>query len=316
MSSESAPTPIPSDAGYATAASVHLPSTRPINEEASERKRAAIGLSARRPTAPPAVHRPPRDLFTRAQRWLVTWLLLGLLLSTALLVYAKLTDAPTSWASVQTFWRATLAGESWPDRLGSYSPGPNYQLRISDEFDTRTGLVACTQQAGEWASDIVPGQGIYRMQIWPGHLTWSTIAPNDEAPLTGAAYRVDASVTIVDMMPTGYTGFIGRYQDPANFYLFMVDGLARYQIQLWHAGVLTTLQPWTANPLLNPAGFENIIALEETGTQLQFFANGAPLATVTLPELPLGAVGLLGGAGERSMAEINVDWLRVYDPVP
>ncbi len=316
MSSESAPTPIPSDAGYATAASVHLPNARPINEEASERKRAAIGLSARRPTAPPAVHRPPRALFSRAQRWLVTLLLFCLLLSTALLVYAKLTGAPTSWVNVQAFWRATLTGESWPSRLGSYSPGSNYQLRISDEFDMRTGLVACTQQAGEWSSDIVPGQGLYRMQVWPGRLTWSTIALNEEVTPAESAYRIDASVTIVDMMPTGYTGFIGRYQDPANFYLFMVDGLARYQIQLWHEGVLTTLQPWTANPLLNPAGFENIIALEDNGAQLQFFANGAALATVASPALSLGDVGLLGGASERSMAEINVDWLRVYDLLP
>ncbi len=292
------------------------PGQRAIDEDESERKRVAIGLSARRPTAPPTVHRPPRDLVTLAQRWLVTFLLLCLLISTALLLYAKLTDAPTSWSSVQAFWHATLTGERWPTHLGSYSPGSHYRLRVSDEFDTRTGLVACTQQAGQWSSDIVPGQGLYRMQIWPGRLTWSTIALQDETTVTPATYRVDASVTIVDLMPSGYAGFIGRYQDPANFYLFMVDGLARYQIQLWHEGVLTTLQPWTANSLLNPAGFENIIALEDNGTQLQFFANGAALATVSPPALPLGDVGLLGGAGERAMAEINVDWLQVYDLLP
>ena len=86
------------------------PGKRAIHEDESKRKRVAIGLSARRPTAPPTVHRPPRDLVTLAQRWLVTFLLLSLLLSTALLVYAKLTDAPTSWSSVQAFWRATLQG--------------------------------------------------------------------------------------------------------------------------------------------------------------------------------------------------------------
>ncbi len=316
MSSESISPPATEVTNNSAAEPAQPRGERPINEDESERKRVAIGLSARRPTAPPAVHRPPRDLITLAQRWLVTFLLLCLLLSTVLLVYAKLTDAPTSWASMQSFWRATLSGERWPDHLGSYSPGNNYRLRISDEFDTRTGLVACTQQAGEWSSDIVPGQGLYRMQIWPGRLTWSTIALEDDTIPARAAYRVDASVTIVDMMPSGYAGFIGRYQDPTNFYLFMVDGLARYQIQLWHEGLLTTLQPWTANPLLNPAGFENIIALEDNGTQLQFFANGAALATVSPPALPLGDVGLLGGSGERSMAEINVDWLRVYDLLP
>jgi len=316
MPSESISPPITEVTGTSAESLATPLNARAINEEESERKRVAIGLSARRPTAPPSVHRPPRDLITLAQRWLVTFLLLCLLLSTALLVYAKLTGAPTSLAAVQSFWRSTLTGEQWPNRLGSYSPGSNYRLRISDEFTAQTGLVACTQQAGEWSSDIVPAQGLYRMQIWPGRLTWSTIAVEEDAGATPYTYRVDASITIVDMMPSGYAGFIGRYQDPANFYLFMVDGLARYQIQLWREGVLTTLQPWTANPLLNPAGFENIIALEDNGTQLKFLANGAALATVSPPALPPGEVGLLGGASERAMAEINVDWLQVYDLLP
>jgi hypothetical protein len=146
------------------------------------------------------------------------------------------------------------------------------------------------------------------MQLWPGRLTWSTIALADPAH-----YRIDSSMTIVDMMPNGYSGFIGRYQDPANFYLFMVDGVTQYQIQLWRQGVLTTLQPWTASPLLNPAGFENILTLEDTGTQLHFGANGGALATVSTPVLPSGDAGLLGGAADHLMAEIHVDWLQVYD---
>jgi hypothetical protein len=240
-------------------------------------------------------------------------LLIGLLLATALLLYAKLTGAPTSLATVQAYGRAVIRGETWSSRLGLYAPGANYQLRYSDEFATRTGLVGCTQQAGEWSTDVVPAAGVYRMQIWPGRLTWSTIAPPAGAALT--TYRVDASMTIVDLMPAGYTGFIGRYQDPANFYLFMVDGQARYQVQWWHEGALTTLQPWTANPLLNPAGFENILGLEDDGATLRFYANGSALVALS-PALPAGEVGLLGGAGERSMAEINVDWLRVYALAP
>jgi len=310
------------------------PSTRTINEDASERKRVAIGLSARRTTAPSAVHRPPRDLFSRGQRWFLTLLLVGLLISTALLSYAKVTGAPTSWQNVTTYWRSVWTGQQWSASLGAYSPGSMYQLRLRDDFNTRTGLIACTQQAGEWSSDVVAERGIYRMQVWPGRLTWSTIALDGESTMARSTtdtanyptadystadylkYRIDASITIVDVMPTGYTGFISRYQDPSNFYLFMVDGLARYQIQLWHKGVLTTLQPWTTNPLLNPAGYENIIALEENGLELRFMANGNPLAILTAPLLPAGEVGLLGGAGERSMAEINVDWLRVYEIVP
>jgi len=309
--------PNPTNVGPSNVDPVYVPPvTRAIDEATSERKRAAIGLSARRTTAPSTVHRPPRDLFSRGQRWLITLLLIGLLLSTLLLSYAKVTGAPTTWQSVTAYWQSVLTGRRWSPAFNAYSPGVNYRLRFSNDFEARTGLIACTQQAGEWSSDVVPAQGIYRMQVWPGRLTWSTVALVDERMQPFPPYRIDASTTIVDMMPTGYTGFIGRYQDPSNFYLFMVDGLARYQIQLWHNGVLTTLQPWSANPLLNPAGYENVIGLEDNGTELHFWANGSPLAILSQPALPAGEVGLLGGAGERSMAEIHVDWLRVYDLLP
>lgn len=298
MSSENAGTP------------TNISTERAINEEERARKRREIGLAPQRPTASPVVQRPPRDLFSVAQRWLMTLLLFALLIATSLLVVAKSSGAPTSWATLQAYGSSLINGETWSGRLGEYAPGPNYRLQFSDEFTSRTNRVACTQQAGEWITDVNPEQGIYRMQLWPGRLTWSTIALPDPTD-----YRVDISVTIVDVMPTGYSGFIGRYQDPTTFYLFMVDGLARYQIQLWQQGILTTLQPWTATPLLNPAGFENILALEESGTALQFWANGALLATVSTPVLPRGDVGLLGGAAERSMAEIRVDWLRVYQPL-
>jgi hypothetical protein len=129
-------------------------------------------------------------------------------------------------------------------------------------------------------------------------------------------YRLDASFTIVDVMPEGYTGFLARYQDPQNFYLFVVDGAARYQVLLWQAGVLTTVQPWTPSPVINSAGYENVLALVEDGQSLHFFANNQLLFAVDAPLLPPGATGLVGGAGERTMAEITVDWLRLYERRP
>ncbi len=285
---------------------------RTINEEERARKRQAIGLAPRRPTARPTVQRPPRGFWASLQRWFAPLLLLALLVATGLLIVAQATGAPTAWPELQSIGRALIDGNPWPVRIGYYSPGERYRLRLTDNFDSRTGIVACTQQAGEWITDVYPAEGIFRMQLWPGRLTWSTIAVAAEENEATPAYRIDASVTIVDAMPTGYSGFIGRYQDPENFYLFMVDGTARYRIQLWRDGVLTTLQPWTVSPLLNGAGSENILALEENGSQLRFAINGSDVATVSTPVLPVGAVGLLGGAADGFMAEIHVDWLRIY----
>lgn len=284
---------------------------RTRNEEESKRKRTAIGLSPRRPTARPTVQRPPRDLFSTTQGWLLTLLLCSLLVSTALLTAARLNNAPTAWPIVRSYWRAIVTGESWSGPFDLYSTRPDYQLQVNDPFTERTGLVACTQQAGEWSTDVIPEAGVYRMQVWPGRLTWSTIALENNN-----TYRVEASIVITTPTPDSYSGFIGRYQRPTDFYLFLVDGHARYQVQLWQDGLLTTLQPWTESPLLNRAGGENLLALEDTGTQLNFYANGSALLTVPTPALPNGDVGLLAGAGETSMAEIDVDWLRVYQRVP
>jgi len=270
-------------------------------------KRTAIGLAPNRPTARATVQRPPRPGFAALQPWLPILLLSALLLMTAGLVLAKLVDSPTAWPEVTSYWRTWLGGPAAAAHLGSYHPGAAYQLQLSTDFDAPTDLVANAQAAGAWWTDVAPAEGVYRMQIWPGHLTWSTIAVDGAIP-----YRVDASIMIVDLMPEGYSGFIARYQDSQNFYLFMVDGLGRYQVQRWQAGVLQTLQPWVANPALNRAGFENVLSIEDDGQQVRLAGNGVALYTVDTPQLPTGGVGLLGGAAERTMAEIKIDWLRVY----
>ena len=95
----------------------------------------------------------------------------------------------------------------------------------------------------------------------------------------------------------------------------MIDGAARYQILLWQAGVLSTIQPWTPSPVINGAGYENVLALVDDGQALHFYANDQLLQTVDAPVLPPGMTGLVGGAGERTMAEITVDWLRLYERV-
>jgi hypothetical protein len=228
--------------------------------------------------------------------------------ATGLLVVARMTGASTAWPQVRLQLAAWLLGQPLPGLPAFALPGADYQLHVEDPFEQKTGLLACNQQAGQWTTDIVPERGIYRFQLWPGRLAWSTLAVTDLR-----TYRLDASFTIVDVMPEGYTGFLARYQDPQNFYLFVVDGAARYQVLLWQDGVLTTVQPWTTNPVINGAGYENVLALVEDGQSLHFFANNQLIFAVDTPLLPLGATGLVGGAGERTMAEITVDWLRLYE---
>ena len=274
-------------------------------------KRVAIGLSPRRPTARAVVQRPPRTGLARWQQGVIAGLVVALMAATVLLVIAKATGASTAWPQVRAQLAAWLLGQPTSSVTVLTAPSPDYRLRVEDTFATKTGLVACNQQAGQWTTDIVPGQGVYRFQLWPGRIAWSTLALTD---LT--TYWVEGSFMIVDVMPEGYTGLLGRYHDAENFYIFVVDGAARYQVLLWQAGVLTTVQPWTPSPVINPAGYENLLALEDDGETLSFYANEQLLFMVDAPALPLGATGLVGGAGARTMAETTVDWLRLYEHVP
>lgn len=274
-------------------------------------KRVAIGLSPRRPTARAVVQRPPRSLLAKWQQWAIVGLVAMLMLVTVLLIVAKSTGAPTTWSQVRAQVGSWVLGQPTTGSAAPSAVGSSYRLRAEDIFTAQTGLLAANQQAGQWTTTIVPEQGLYRFQLWPGRLAWSTLAIEE---LT--TYRLEASFTIVDVMPEGYSGFLGRYQDAETFYLFVVDGAARYQVLLWQAGTLTTLQPWTPSPVINPAGYENLLALEDNGQTLDFYANHQLLFTVAPLVLPFGATGLVGGAGERTMAEITVDWMRLYERVP
>lgn len=274
-------------------------------------KRVAIGLSPRRPTARAVVQRPPRSLLAKWQQWAIVGLVAMLMLVTVLLIVAKSTGAPTTWSQVRAQVGSWVLGQPTTGSAAPSAVGSSYRLRAEDTFTAQTGLLAANQQAGQWTTTIVPEQGLYRFQLWPGRLAWSTLAIEE---LT--TYRLEASFTIVDVMPEGYSGFLGRYQDAETFYLFVVDGAARYQVLLWQAGTLTTLQPWTPSPVINPAGYENLLALEDNGQTLDFYANHQLLFTVAPLVLPFGATGLVGGAGERTMAEITVDWMRLYERVP
>ncbi|MEZ4729848.1 MAG: hypothetical protein R3E79_22175 [Caldilineaceae bacterium] len=277
-------------------------------EQQAAQKRVAIGLSPRRPTARATVQRPPRALFGPGQQWLLVGLVTALMMATVLLIIAKVTGAPTTWPQVRMQLAALLLGQS-----ASTAPAraPTYPLRLEESFTTETGVLAGNQQPGQWTLAVMADQGVYQFQLWPGRLAWSTLALDDLS-----TYWLEASFTIADLMPDGYTGFLGRYQDAENFYLFVIDGTGHYQVLRWQDGALTTLQPWNSSPVLNQAGYENLLALADDGQTLRFYANDQLLFTVEAPVLPAGATGLVGGAGERTMAKISVDWLRLYAPAP
>ena len=128
-------------------------------------------------------------------------------------------------------------------------------------------------------------------------------------------HRFQTSATVAARTPWGYVGIVDHYQNQSGFYIFVVDGQGRFQVLLDKDSALTALQPWTKADYLNPAGTANVLAVEDDGQTLRFYGNNMLLYEIKQIDLPAGDVGLVGGAQERGAAEVQFDWLQLYDIV-
>lgn len=134
-------------------------------------------------------------------------------------------------------------------------------------------------------------------------------------------YRLETSITLNvgdTNAPYGYAGFLARYQDDRSFYIFIfeIDGQGRFQLLLQQEGIWQTIQPWTSSTFLNGVGIANHVVLEDNGQTLKFSVNEQLLITVDQPQLPAGTTGLAGGALYSVSAEVNFDWLKIYELRP
>lgn len=282
---------------------IHNQSPSPAELEERARKRAAIGLAPERPTAKAAPQRPPRLAKPRGCLWTPVLLVVALATTTTLLLTARLVGSPTDWLSVQgqiRAWWATISPEVAAETSSAY------RLVLADEFEGEDVLLAANRQDGQWLLDRVAAESVYTLQLEPNRLAWSTVG----GALTN--YSLSGSFTVVDVTPDAATGFIGRYQDRDNFYLFAVNGRGQFRVQLLYEGTLQTLVPWTTIGWLHPAGQRNLLALADDAAGLHFYANGTLLHDLAQLQLPPGDVGVFGAAPGETLAEIHLDWLRLY----
>ncbi|MEZ4634578.1 MAG: hypothetical protein R2873_07260 [Caldilineaceae bacterium] len=259
-------------------------------EEERARKREAIGLDARRPTARNEVQRPPESGRKRNLGWWAVFLML-------------VVGAATAWMLYDATEPANSAAPA--------DPAPH--LILDDDF-TRPHLDLGTGRVeGQWDSGFA--DGVYRIQIQqPGNLTWSTLGL-----VNVSTYRLETALTLdgdsaVEGNPAllGYGALLVRYNNERNFYLFSVDAQGSYQVQLQRQEIWQILQPWTASSALRGVGDDNRLVIEDDGSEIRFFANGELLYTVTDPRLPAGDVALGGGARSQGTVSARFDWVRVF----
>jgi len=273
------------------------------DESARARKRVAIGLAPQRPTAKVAPQRPP-DEAAGAGRWGPVLLLCAVILATLLLITARLLDSPTDWQPVRQNV-LELFSRPWS---GITIEELARRTRVNEDFSSQTRLLALNEQTDRWWMNVVPAEGVYRMNVWPGQVAWSTLGVRPPA-----AFRVETALSIAPETADGYGGLLARYQDADNFYAFVIDGQGQFQVQVHQKGSIEILQPWIELDVLHPAGQNNLMVLTDDGAHMQLFLNEVLVFQVLEPYLPAGKVGLLGGAAPRSIAEINVDWVKLDD---
>lgn len=258
--------------------------TVPADERA--RKRQAIGLSAVRPTAKDVVFQPPVERENGPLVWLAILLLVGMLAITAWLLLRNLQ----------------------PGIVGAARGAPS-TLLLQDDFVQPVLGLSPEVVTQNWSMGYVGD--LYQIRIdQPGVLAWTTLGQID---LGG--YRFESAQMLTgsagDNSAWGYAGLLVRYQNDQNFYIFVVDGRGKYQVQVQEQGNWRTLQPWTDSALLAPVGDENLLSIEDDGRSLRFYVGAELLFTLDDLRLPVGDVGLLAGSRSQGTAQVLYDWVRV-----
>jgi len=266
-------------------------SSRPTEDKASAHKRLSIGLSARRPTAPASVLRPPNARLRLSTWWLVVCLIL-LLLAVTTLVGASLLQPDLTLGDV-VGRPGQAAGEAlW-----------------ADTFDKDRGLWPPLVGPGVAEAQVLPAEGSYRLDVWPGFLAWSRFAVEGQPTVALAAVA-----TIDAQTPDAAVALVGRFSDERNFYLFALDGEGRFGAVRYVQGQATLLRAPTQLPNLSKAGQPNRLVLEDADGLLRFSANDILLDEIEVEPVQAGRIGAGALATGSDFGAVFFDSLRVYVP--
>lgn len=299
MSSSSASQSVP----HAGPESIHVDS---VMNQRSMQKRQEIGLGPPRPTAKSEIQRPPETNPTPGHLWSAMLVFILLMIATAILVMTRLLDASSDELLDTNIEHQDVKSNDLPE-LSAF-------LILEDDFVRPHTPLAVDERPEQWIMGFLPGERVYRIRPWPGYAAWSVLSIVGTSP-----YRLETSITINvgdKDAPFGYAGFLARYQDDQSFYIFEIDGQERFQLLLQKEGIWQTIQPWTFSTFLNGVDTANHVVLEDNGQTLKFSANGQLLITVNQPQLPAGTTGLAGGTQYSVPAEVNFDWLKIYELRP
>ena len=146
-----------------------------------------------------------------------------------------------------------------------------------------------------------------------GEIAWANAGRDiDDAIITVETFQADGS-------DDNAYGVICRYQNPENFYVFLISGDGHYAIGKYQSGspqvqYLSGEGQYTFSDAINQGASKNEIRASCVGNELSLTVNGVPLETVNDPTFVIGDIGLGASTFQPGTTVIEFDNLRVFAP--
>ncbi len=127
---------------------------------------------------------------------------------------------------------------------------------------------------------------------------------------------IDVSITKDDGPDNNIFGVLCRYQNPGNFYFFIVSSDGYSGIGYYHDGQREMLsgQPLLPSDAVIQGTATNTLHIECVGERLTLFANGQIIHEVQSALLRSGDVGLFAGTYDQAGTDIRFDNFSVSNP--
>ena len=147
----------------------------------------------------------------------------------------------------------------------------------------------------------------------PGQIWWTNPTRNFDDVIIRAEARQ------VSRPNDNAYGLICRYQDPKNFYAFLVSGDGYYVIAKYQSGsenviYLTENGQFQPSEAIHTGVASNELLASCIGNQLSLEVNGTPLITVTDPTFVTGDIGLAASTLQAETGVIEFDNVQVSAP--
>jgi hypothetical protein len=179
---------------------------------------------------------------------------------------------------------------------------------FQDDFSrTSSGWDRTQDQA--YRSDY--SDGVYRIEIFqPATTAWSNPG------LDFGDVQIEVETVKAAGPDDNAFGVVCRYQDPANYYFFLIssDGFAGIGARRTGSTVLLTGDAMLPSEAILLGSAANHIRADCVGTRLTLLVNGAPVAEAEASDWARGDVGLIASSYAEAGAVIDFDNFTVIAP--